>query len=521
MSNVVNEFLGSCRPPVFTGRGDKYLAGHAQELRRLIAKAAHRHPELRRLGDRASAQLGVCLAEMAEDLHNDIGIWRAVEQANQERRQTPLPFLMAPGDTPPAGFDARRFQYYLYVILRHGLYQPGLKPRAAALQSLAETVSRYCVEKFSLMPAESGVKRLLEFAQGDYLVIKEVLAWFGTNSYLLRPLFDMVVAGLRENRSALTAQYCRNVHTVWLGFKPLELLARVLPLSDADRQDLLGWGKPAPCGGELVAVRNIGKDEYEATLRSLLSGREYGGRAYAKEDVLVTGRLGRGNLVAWRGQRYWDLFFHEPHQRDYSGGQLAALRRNDAVSAGDGVFALCPELAAPARARLAEFHQQFLARHGGEWAVVRTGREAAEIWLDQQRAIAPAGDAPTLAEAAMILPHQFLEAQDGVGVFSDPAHGLSFNDRFDALLAALKKPAGPWTDAESRALTNAVVDYKINPAFTRKLAAEHGQQAFLARFDLAEEPEQLAFDWLLDAYRGPYRAPDYLPFVCVIPAVQG
>lgn len=516
MSNAVHESLSNCRPPAGVGRGDKYLAHHAQELRRILARTSHRHPELKVLGDRLAAVLAVWLVEMAEDLHNDIGIWRAVEQANLERYQTPLPFLVTPGEAPPSGFDARRFQYYLYVTLHQALCLP-IQPRSAVLQVVAEAVSQYCREKFALVPRDSGVKQYLSAKPGGYLVVTDMLLWFGTQSYLLRPMFNLMAAATRDRGASLPAVFCRGIHTAWLGLTPVEWLARVLPLSEADRQDLLTWRKITPCGGEVVAVQRLSQGGLEVRLRSLLNGREYSGCAYGIGDNLVPGRMARGNLMRWRGQWHWDTFLAEAYPRAYNAAQLTEIRRNDAVAASERILQLYPELAEPVRARRAEFHQQFVARHGGELTVVRTGREAAELWREQQRALLPEGDPPTLDDAMSALPRPLIEAQNGVAVHSDPAHGLSFKDHFDDLMAALKKPAGPWTQAELSALANVITDFKAGPALSRRLAAEHGKRIFLTPHGLEQEPEDLAFDWLLDANHGHYREPDYQPFMCLIP----
>ena len=61
--------------PLHRGRGDKYLADHAQDLQRLLAKTQLSFEPAARLPERQLQELAVVLVEFAEDLHNDIGLW--------------------------------------------------------------------------------------------------------------------------------------------------------------------------------------------------------------------------------------------------------------------------------------------------------------------------------------------------------------------------------------------------------------------------------------------------------------
>ena len=73
----------SDRPEGYTGKADKYLPDVIQDLKRVLIKAQDSltyktlHLSKRNLGELARV-----LVEFAEDIHNDIGIWKALEQYN-------------------------------------------------------------------------------------------------------------------------------------------------------------------------------------------------------------------------------------------------------------------------------------------------------------------------------------------------------------------------------------------------------------------------------------------------------
>src|SRR2546422_719695 len=77
MSSAAKQTFLSARLPGFTGRGDKYLGGLAQDLRRVLWKTQSNFTYAScRLPDGAWSELAVLLVEWAEDIHNDLGLWR-------------------------------------------------------------------------------------------------------------------------------------------------------------------------------------------------------------------------------------------------------------------------------------------------------------------------------------------------------------------------------------------------------------------------------------------------------------
>lgn len=110
-SGAFHHLFQSHRPPVPRGRGDKYLDDIAWRLRGLMEKAQRSffNPQLRLVPGKLD-QLALAAVEMAEDLHADLGLWRALEQHQQAELGVPLPLVMRPADPPLEPFDERRDQ---------------------------------------------------------------------------------------------------------------------------------------------------------------------------------------------------------------------------------------------------------------------------------------------------------------------------------------------------------------------------------------------------------------------------
>ncbi|MGK0186175.1 MAG: hypothetical protein ACI9R3_001958 [Verrucomicrobiales bacterium] len=115
MGKQERTLLKDFRPRRFSGRGDKYLGDIAGDLRRCLEKVQDEFSSPLRLLDREDLiPLAVVLVEFAEDIHCDLGIWRALETWQCETLGSPLPLFVERGDSEPlVAFDSRRIRYLL------------------------------------------------------------------------------------------------------------------------------------------------------------------------------------------------------------------------------------------------------------------------------------------------------------------------------------------------------------------------------------------------------------------------
>jgi hypothetical protein len=181
MSSAAEQIFLSTRLPGLPGRGDKYLGGIAQALHRVLwktqstfASPACRLPEV------ACSEVAVLLVEWAEDIHNDIGLWRTVETHHKRCFGTPLPLIVNPSSEPePLGFDPRRIQFFLWNLWPCLNPELLLSPGHGDLKRLAEAASRLLAERFARLPRNSGVTRFLAGPNDHGWDIKRKLVWLG------------------------------------------------------------------------------------------------------------------------------------------------------------------------------------------------------------------------------------------------------------------------------------------------------------------------------------------------------
>ena len=106
------------RPQRGFGRSERTLAKIAQDLNRFLTKAQRSlTSETLHLSGRQRETLASILVEFAEDLSQDIGIWRSLEAYNRDFFGTPLPCVLHPDETmDTAPIKPARVQFLLWTL---------------------------------------------------------------------------------------------------------------------------------------------------------------------------------------------------------------------------------------------------------------------------------------------------------------------------------------------------------------------------------------------------------------------
>lgn len=129
----------SHRPPGYAGKREHYLTRIAKDLEHIIigAQGSLAYSTLCLSNSKIQELAGV-LVEFAEDIHNNIGIWKSLERYNSEFFGTHLPFILQPNeDMGQEAINEQRIQHLLWVL--YSELNPGLliSPTHRDLKKLA------------------------------------------------------------------------------------------------------------------------------------------------------------------------------------------------------------------------------------------------------------------------------------------------------------------------------------------------------------------------------------------------
>ena len=515
MSSIEKEILAVVRPRGFTGRGDKHLGEIARELRTLVLRTQEgfEYPTCR-LDREDASEVAVVLAEFAEDVHADIGLWRAVEAYNERCFGTPLPFFVKVGDSVALStFDSRRVQHLLWTLIPCLLENTTLSPTHRDLQRMSEAVSQFLAERFARTPQDSGVKLFLTTSDCYGWEVKRKLVWLGRYSYLFRFLFAQYMEEKGESMEDVGAMddfLCQEC-TVWSGMGVIDVLAEALDLPEEDRVTLRSWYERHAAFFRVLTRKDSGNETEIVTVRNIVNEETYTVRMNMPDCPFVPGMVVFGFLVPWRGEWYWSgtqRNYHNLPETEEARLRKGILERQTRIA-----YRYCPARAEQAREFARGHHAAFVAYYGSDLAVFPDGLSLAaaeQKRMEAQWRTASPEKVSTLMKTRglsrpgpkMNFPPNFLEHEKGIAAFSLPDEGVEYLLRFDHVVSGLQKNGAGLTEDEMAALWHTITSAIISPAFVRRLVTEHGAESIACTFAIREQPLDLVLNFLFRRHKG-------------------
>ena len=462
------------------------------------------------------AELAVAMTELAEDLHSNSGLWRALETGNHALFGTPLPLIWRAGNPALATFDARRFQFFLHSVWWH--FKPDCIMSVAhrGFVAVASRAGMFFTEAFAGRFRASSVAAFLGTANRRGWEVKRKLVWLGTHGFLLRFAFaDYLTRHPPKDADAIgtTDDFLCQECTAWSGFGALDLLAAVLDLPEEDRTVLRGWHERHAAFYRVDALHARGAEIETMSVLNLINDQPYSVRMEFPRGrcPFAPGQMVFGSLVPWRGEWYW------------SGGQKcypqvpsdsSVIKRTMIEKNASIIYRYRPDLAERARQSAVKHHADFVRFYGSDLAVFADGLTAAAAqqrhWREQVEAKMGADTPAYLAKHGLdrtgpklSWPKKLIECRRGVAVFYHEGEGVEMMADFDVLRSALGKSREALSADEVEVLQGFVESSAISPAFVRRVIREHGSGGIAALYYLPIG-DAAELEYLLRRFKGFY-----------------
>ena len=497
-----------------SGKGDKYLREVARDVQRVITRfKQNAFVDSLQLHRDDVAYISKILADFAEDLHNDIGIWRVYEDYNRKLFGVALP--VTEGEEADQGvITADRIRHLLWVNLM--IMDPDLilSPSNALLSELAEIIAETLAKRIAPVPRDSGMKKLMNQPNQYGWEVKKKLLRLVDKSYFLRTdyrkflddhMFDDVDLEMIEFLDAFVI--CE--HTSWSGMTALEILAGVLTLTEQQRMDLLLWGV---CRESVYRIGTRKGGPY--TVTNLFNGRQYPIMTNEVEIFFEEGDTILGKLIPWNSYWYWcGVQSRIPAKIGATIAKSAEFRamyalRDELLNVGSA-----EALVRTNDANKKEF-QNFTEYYGGKSVVIFP--DGASLVASERKRLARKRNLNPLRFIKGIiskdnsdsnisdlqLPDDLLQCTTRVALYFDLRAGLLYSVGFDSIANIFAKQGHGLTDLEARRIFYLLQSAGQSALLIRHLVKEYGGASLCAALQFSGHWKSYTLDYLLRRYQG-------------------
>jgi hypothetical protein len=497
------------RPVSFIGEGDKYLFPLIQELNKLIPllekKYAYKAVKLDKTQTFIMANL---LIEFAEDLHNNIGFWRSIEEYNNLMFNTPLPLFVAENTTITDCFDKNRIKFFIYTLFCE--FDPDLilPPTQSDLEILATGVSKFLTEKFANVPKDSGIKQFLSQPNDYGWEFKRKLVWTGQNCYLFRYSCYRYANERNEGKMDIETidDFICQETTYWSGLGLIDILSKCLRLPQNIERDVRTWYERLVSYYRVVSNKNqilelenlVNKQIYK-----ILSDGDVS--MFKKDGVIFGGIVPYGDYFVWSGV-----------QKNFGKVNNAnmELELNDFIHrASRIVFRYDKQLLSEAVESINMQYVEFKTYFKSDLMVFKNGKEMEKALIDKEKlrystlSKSELNDFMTKhnlkdAYPKINFPDHLLNSKHSVAIYFNPDEGMEIMTYYDLLISGLNKKGRYLTSDEQETIIGLIESDSISPKFVKNLMQEYGEKSIAAVYLL--NPSFSCVDYLLHKYKGHY-----------------
>lgn len=495
------------RPKEFTGSGDKHLFQLIGELTKVIAQLekVYFHDTLK-LDKNQNFILANLLIEFAEDLHNDIGLWKSLEYYNKSMFNTPLPLFVNENYEITDCFDKNRIKFFIYTIFYEFDDELILSPEHKDLHILAEGVSNFLNLKFKSVPKNSGVKLFLNQPNDYGWDFKRKLVWIGLNSYLFR--YSCYRYAQEKNNGkmeiAIIDDFISQENTYWSGLGVIDILAKALELPIKIQNDIRSWYERLISFYRVISlINNI------LELENIINGQIYKVQLDSDQNVFKKDEIVFGGIVPYGEFYYWSGVQHrlgKVNKNELNKIKIDFIKKSTRI-----VYRYDKNLLNKALEDVKVHYSDFKSFFDNDLVIFKDGLTMAAALQKKDKQKYETLSKDELSKFMkknnlknpfpnMNLPDYLLNSDDGIAVYFNPDEGTEIMTGFDDIKSGFQKNGINLTDDEKEIIRQFIISEAISPNFVMKLVNENGDKSIASSFLINSELNFTSY--LLHKYKG-------------------
>jgi len=495
------------RPKEFTGSGDKYLYPMISELSKVILhlEKSYYYDTLK-FDKNQNFIMANLLIELAEDLHNDIGLWKSIEYFNKTLFNTPLPLFVDENIEITECFDKNRIKFFVFNIFPEFDDEVILSPHHKDLEMLANGVSLFLQDKFKNVPKESGIKFFL-FQKDEFgWDLKRKLVWVVLNSYLFR--YSCYRYAAKNNGGKMDIEtiddYICQENTIWSGLGVIDIMAEALNLPEKIQHDVRSWYERLVAFYKVVSLKNELLE-----VENIITEQKYVVRTFKDDDIFKKDYFVFGGLIPYGDYYYWSGVQHGLGKLNFK--DIQKLKSDFVLKSSPIVYRYDKKLLSRAQESVKSLFEDFKSYYKDDLVYFKDGFSMAASFQkkDKQKYDALSKDQLTKVMKDNNFKNPFpnmnfskdlLNSENGIGVFFNPSEGMEIMMGFDDITNGFRKDGVNLTQDEKTTIQEFIFSSSISPAFVHRLISKYGHKSIASSFLINKDLNCIPF--LLYKYKG-------------------
>jgi hypothetical protein len=496
------------RPKGFIGKGDSYLSPTINNLEKHITTIETKYNyDTLKLNKNQKRILSLLLIEFAEDLHNDIGLWKSIENYNVQLFSTPLPLFIKNEDEITEIFDISRIKYFIYTIYFELEPELVFSPNHNDLNILAEGIVIFLRNSFTKIPKDSGIKKYLSQPNDYCWDFKRKLVWVGSNSYLFRNSCNRYALERNNGKLeiAIIDDFICQENTIWSGLGVIDILSKAINLPEQIQNDVKSWYERYIAYYQVLSI-----DNNILVLKNIINDIKYEVyfdipyHPFKIDSIIFGGIIPYGKYWSWSGVQHDCGILKDKNT-------ISKIKNDFIKKATRIVYRYDKQLLSKAKESIIIHYTDFITYFGNDLVFFEDGLTmAAEIQKkdkqkyeklskDELDRIMKKNDMKN-PFPNMNLPQSILDSENGIAVFFNKDEGSEMMMCFNDVLNGFKKQGLDLTNEEKDIIREFITSDAISPNFIYRMIKDYGDKSINSAFLINSEGSNIEF--LLHKYKG-------------------
>lgn len=390
-------------------------------------------------------ELAYMISGYCEDIINNIGIWKALENKHKELYRTPLPLIISKEENYSSNQineEAIRFIIWNYFVFYLKIpFQ--IVGDIYSLIFFSTNIHQLLIGDVDNSPISNKWNDFFSIKDEEFLMVKEKLKWFAEDSYLFHISFsNYLKTNQTKNDDIIEIEetFIFKVPTFWSGLLALDIYSEIVITDNKIRKDIKNWSKK---NVGFFKVLNITSSNI--IFLNLINNKEY---EIKKQDFVVINFS--ENAISLEGFQYFRNRWHLSGKMYFYGevpsSDLEKMLHEFRMTLYKDIYLYDEKIRKIALESNINMREKFIKTFGSDFVLFKSGKEMHQKYKEYMKKIMAETPKNKLKKMKQLTGKETydtfpteLSDENDVGIYFDDKIGMNILVDISAFISILQK----------------------------------------------------------------------------------